>query len=350
MPARSLRRDPADLIRHGTAAIPLCSGGEAELRQDGARRRGAAGDDYRTPSTSSFTRVSTTTPELSEIFIDQLGLPSRAHRLDIGSGSHARADGPRDGAARAGRGRDPTRPRIRAGDVNSTLAAALVLAKLGVPYAHVESGLRSFDRSMPEEINRIVADEFADLLFAHSEDAVENLRREGIEPERIHLVGNTMIDTLCRLEPLLSRASCRRPARAPGGAIRAGHAASARRSSTAPLLDPGARAAPGGRRARAGRLSGASAHAGRIASPERYPDIRFLAPLGYLEFLSLEADAAAVLTDSGGVQEETTFLGVPCFTLRTVDRAARDDSRRDERDARPRSGTHPRDRRRARRP
>jgi hypothetical protein len=195
------------------------------------------------------------------------------------------------------------------GDVNSTLAAALVLVKLGVPYAHVESGLRSFDRTMPEEINRIVADEFAEHLFAHSEEAVENLRREGIGAERIHLVGNTMIDTLCRLEPHLSfispighargvrsRDLPRPRGRVPSSVCRA----AARWPSACPFF-------PVHPRTRA-----------RIVAPERYPDVRLLTPIGYLEFLSLEADAAAVLTDSGGVQEETTYLGVPCFTLRTV--------------------------------
>ena len=148
-----------------------------------------------------------------------------------------------------------------AGDVNSTLASALVLVKLGVPYGHVESGLRSFDRSMPEEINRIVADEFADLLFAHSDDAVENLRSEGIASERIHLVGNTMIDTLCRLEPRFRRL---RVAEQLGLQSRGFVLVTLHRPS---LVDGttssrGPRTAPGGRPARAGRLSGASTDAG----------------------------------------------------------------------------------------
>ena len=211
---------------------------------------------------------------------------------------------------------DPPDLAFVPGDVNSTLAAALVLVKLGVPYAHVESGLRSFDRSMPEEINRIVADEFADYLFAHSDDAVENLRREGIEPERIHLVGNTMIDTLCRLEPRFRGLQIADQLELQSTRVRARHPPSpvARGRDFFPVLEQLQTVAermpvvfPVHPRTRA-----------RIAAPERYPDVRFLAPLGYLEFLSLEADAAAVLTDSGGVQEETTFLGVPCFTLRAV--------------------------------
>jgi UDP-N-acetylglucosamine 2-epimerase (non-hydrolysing) len=212
---------------------------------------------------------------------------------------------------------DPPDLAFVSGDVNSTLAAALVFAKLEVPYAHVESGLRSFDRSMPEEINRIVADEFAEYLFAHSDDAVENLRREGIEDERIHLVGNTMIDTLCRLEPHfreLDQASrlelepgrfvlvtLHRPSLVDGELLHGVLEQLQVIAEHTPVVFP---VHPRTRE--------------RISAPGRYPDVRFVPPLGYLEFLSLEADAGAVLTDSGGVQEETTFLGVPCFTLRAV--------------------------------
>jgi UDP-N-acetylglucosamine 2-epimerase (non-hydrolysing) len=255
--------------------------------------------------------------ELSEILIDQLGLPEPAHRLDIGSGSHAEQTALAMQRLEPIVAADPPDLAFVPGDVNSTLAAALVLAKLGVPYAHVESGLRSFDRSMPEEINRIVADEFAELLFAHSDDAVANLRREGIEPERIHLVGNTMIDTLVRLEPLFRGldfagqlelrprefvlVTLHRPSLVDGALLEPVLEQLQRIAERIPVVFP---VHP---RTQA-----------RIPSPERYPDVRFLAPLGYLEFLSLEADAGAVLTDSGGVQEETTFLGVPCFTLRTA--------------------------------
>jgi UDP-N-acetylglucosamine 2-epimerase (non-hydrolysing) len=256
-------------------------------------------------------------PELSEIFIDQLGFPDPKYRLEVGSGSHA------EQTARTMERLEPVvldeRPDVAfvAGDVNSTLAAALVFAKLGVPYAHVESGLRSFDRSMPEEINRIVADEFADYLFAHSEDAVENLRREGIAPERIHFVGNTTIDTLYRLERRFRAlrfaaqleleprrfvvVTLHRPSLVDTELLDEVLAQLQRIAEQMPVVFP---VHP---RTRA-----------RIRTPERFPAVRFLEPMGYLEFLSLEADAASVLTDSGGVQEETTFLGVPCFTLRSV--------------------------------
>jgi UDP-N-acetylglucosamine 2-epimerase (non-hydrolysing) len=133
---------------------------------------------------------------MSQIFLEELGVPEPDHMLGVGSGSHAVQ------TARVMERIEPVllkeRPDlvIVPGDVNSTLAATLVAVKLGIPVAHLESGLRSFDRTMPEEINRIVADEFSDHLFLHSEEAIENLRAEGIADERMHFVGNTMIDSL----------------------------------------------------------------------------------------------------------------------------------------------------------
>ncbi len=253
--------------------------------------------------------------ELSQVFIDQLALPEPAHRLETGSGPHGEQTARVMERLERVVAADPPDIAFIAGDVNSTLAGALVLVKLGIPYGHVESGLRSFDRSMPEEINRIVADEFAEYLFCHSEDAVENLRREGIESGRIHLVGNTMIDTLCRLEPRFRKLSfaerlglgthefvlvtLHRPSLVDGPLLDEVLEQLQVLAERIPVLFP---LHPRTRQ--------------RIADPQRYPDIRFHDPVGYLEFLSLEADAAAVLTDSGGVQEETTYLGVPCFTLR----------------------------------
>src|ERR687898_2372385 len=137
---------------------------------------------------------------MSEIFVEELGVPEPDHTLGVGSGTHG------EQTARVIERLEPVLAEERPdlvlvpGDVNSTLAAALTAAKLRIPLGHVESGLRSFDRSMPEEINRMVADQLSDLLFLHSEDAAENLRREGIPDERMHFVGNTMIDTLVSLE------------------------------------------------------------------------------------------------------------------------------------------------------
>jgi UDP-N-acetylglucosamine 2-epimerase (non-hydrolysing) len=256
-------------------------------------------------------------PELSEIFIDQLDLPEPEYRLEVGPGSHAQQTARVMERLEAVVASDVPDLAFVAGDVNSTLAAALVFAKLGVAYGHVESGLRSFDRSMPEEINRIVADEFADYLFAHSDDGVRNLLGEGIDPGRIHLVGNTMIDTLCRLEPRFRQlrvaeqlglrprgfvlVTLHRPALVDGPLLPQVLEQLQALGERVPVVFP---VHPRTR--------------DRIAATERYPSIRFLPPVGYLEFLSLEADSSAVLTDSGGVQEETTFLGVPCFTLRAV--------------------------------
>jgi UDP-N-acetylglucosamine 2-epimerase (non-hydrolysing) len=252
---------------------------------------------------------------MSATFLEELGVPEPDHFLAAGSGTHAVQTA--RVMVRIERVLEHERPdlAIVPGDVNSTLAATLVAAKLQIPLAHVEAGLRSFDRSMPEEINRIVADEFARHLFAHSHEAVANLLAEGIEAERIHLVGNTMIDSLRVMEPRLRRlAACRRHGLAPAGYL----LVTLHRPSLVdgPLL--------AGVMDRLGVLARElpvlfPVHPRtrrRLEGVEVARGVRLTDPVGYLEFLSLEADAAAVLTDSGGVQEETTCLGVPCFTLR----------------------------------
>jgi len=254
-------------------------------------------------------------PQMSQVFLEELGLPEPDHMLGVGSGTHAVQ------TARVMERLEPVlleeKPDlvIVPGDVNSTLAAALVAVKLGIPLAHVESGLRSFDRTMPEEVNRIVADQFSDHCLIHSSEAAENLRAEGVPDDRVHFVGNTMIDTLVALRTrfeALNAAGTRglerggyllvtlhRPALVDGPLLGEAMARLGEVAEELPVLFP---VHP---RTRA-RLEGDPVH----------PRITLTDPLGYLEFLSLEADAAAVLTDSGGVQEETTFLGVPCFTLR----------------------------------
>ncbi len=252
---------------------------------------------------------------MSDVFIGQLGIPEPDHLLGVGSGTHAQQ------TARVMERLEPIleveRPDLVVvpGDVNSTLAASLVAAKLGIPTAHLEAGLRSFDRTMPEEINRIVADEFAELLLAHSDEALVNLAREGIASSRVHLVGNTMIDTLVacetRFRAMETAASLglepggyvlvtlHRPALVDGPLLQTAMDALDDLTHSVPVVFP---VHP---RTRA-----------RLAMDGTGHRVRLLEPLGYLEFLSLEADAGAVLTDSGGVQEETSFLGVPCFTLR----------------------------------
>ena len=252
---------------------------------------------------------------MSAVFREELGMPLPEHVLRVGSGSHAVQ------TARVMERIEPViedeRPDlvIVPGDVNSTLAVALVGVKLGVPLAHLEAGLRSFDRTMPEEINRIVADEFSDHLFIHSAEAEANLLAEGIAAARIHFVGNTMIDSLVAMEERfrgLQTATAlglrrgeyllvtlHRPALVDGSLLPGVMRELSAIARELPVVFP---VHPRTRK--------------MIDSSSVSPGVMLLDPIGYLEFLSLEADAAAVLTDSGGVQEETTYLGVPCFTLR----------------------------------
>ncbi|HAH05637.1 MAG TPA: UDP-N-acetylglucosamine 2-epimerase (non-hydrolyzing) [Elusimicrobia bacterium] len=250
---------------------------------------------------------------LSDVQFRQLGLPRPDENLEVGSGSHAQQT-----ALILGRLEPVVLARrpdwvVVYGDVNSTVAAALLCSKLGVKVAHVEAGLRSFDRSMPEEINRLLTDQVADLLFTPSVDADANLACEGVAASKIRRVGNVMIDTLVRLLP-----KARRP-RIPGLAERCipvtlhrpsnvDDPASLRRVVRA--LERIARRAqvvfPVHPRTRA-RMKAAGIKASGLLLTE---------PLGYLEFLYLQKHALAVITDSGGIQEETTFLGVPCLTVR----------------------------------
>ena len=254
--------------------------------------------------------------EMSDLFLDQLGMPEPDHRLGVGSGTHAEQTARVMEALERIVAAEPPDLAFVPGDVNSTLGAALVFAKLGIPYAHIESGLRSFDRSMPEEINRIVADEFAALLFAHSDEAIANLDAEGIDPTRVHLIGNTMIDSLVLFEP---RFRTLQTARGLGLEPRGYLLVTLHRPS---LVDgEGLAVVLQHLEAVAGELPVVfpmHPRTERRVEAARYPRLRFTPPLGYLEFLSLESEAAAVLTDSGGVQEETTYLGVPCFTLRST--------------------------------
>jgi UDP-N-acetylglucosamine 2-epimerase (non-hydrolysing) len=257
-------------------------------------------------------------PLLSERLFKELRLPDPDHHLGIGSGSQA------EQTAAAMTQLEPLFETLRPdlvlvyGDVNSTLAAALVAAKGGWRLGHVEAGLRSGDRTMPEEVNRLVTDRLADLHFAPSADAVEHLRGEGAPAERIHAVGNVMIDTLVALLPKVARA--RVPARF--GVEGMPYIVStlhrpANVDHTAGLLTLldtlGTLAAdlpvifPMHPRTRA-RVEALGWRGGE--------GLRLLPPLGYIEMLGLVRDAAVVITDSGGVQEETSFLGVPCLTVR----------------------------------
>lgn len=252
---------------------------------------------------------------MSEVFVEELGVPEPDHMLGVGSGSHAVQ------TARVMERIEPVlleeRPDlvIVPGDVNSTLAATLVAVKLGMTVAHLEAGLRSFDRAMPEEINRIVADRFSEILFLHSDEAIKNLRAEGTPEEHMHFVGNTMIDSLVAMEPRFRTlkaslgfglepgayvlVTLHRPALVDGPLLGRVMHQLGEIAREVPVLFP---------------VHPRTRH--MLEDCDVRPGVQLVDPVGYLDFLSLEADSAAVLTDSGGVQEETTYLGVPCFTLR----------------------------------
>lgn len=252
---------------------------------------------------------------MSDVLLDELGVPSPDYMLGVGSGSHAVQ------TARVMQRIEPVLDRERPdlvlvpGDVNSTLAAALVAVKLHIAVAHVEAGLRSFDRTMPEEINRIVADQCAEHLFVHSDEALDNLAAEGIAAARTHFVGNTMIDSLVAME---DRFRALRAAATYGLAPQDFVLVTLHRPSLVDgplLIDVLDRLEELGRQLPV-IFPAHPRTAKMLQSAGHRPHVRLIEPLGYLEFLSLEADALAVLTDSGGVQEETTYLGVRCFTLR----------------------------------
>lgn len=258
---------------------------------------------------------------MSEIFFFELGLPRPDVNLEVGSGSHAVQ------TAQVMLRFEETvladRPDMVLvyGDVNSTVAATLVCAKLGIKVGHVEAGLRSFDRTMPEEINRLLTDQVADLLFTPSVDGDANLLREGIAAEKIHLVGNVMIDTLVRLLPRAEAGWPELQRRLPPLAGDYGLVTLHRPSNVdePAMLRPLMAALnelshaidlvfPIHPRTRA-RL----ASLGLTGQNER---LHMSEPLGYLDFLALQRHATLVITDSGGIQEETTYLGVPCLTVR----------------------------------
>jgi UDP-N-acetylglucosamine 2-epimerase (non-hydrolysing) len=255
--------------------------------------------------------------QMSRVFLEELGVGEPDYMLDVGSGSHALQ------VARVLERLEPVLERERPdvllvpGDVNSTLAAALCASRGGIALGHVEAGLRSFDRTMPEEVNRVVADQLSDFLFTHSPEALDNLVREGCAEERVHFVGNTMIDTLIAMRGAIDGVEAparhglepgsyllvtlHRPALVDGPLLAEALDRLADVAASVPVVFP---VHPRTRK-RIGELGW---------SPPS--SVRLLEPLGYLEFLGLVAGAAGVLTDSGGIQEETTYLGVPCFTLR----------------------------------
>ena len=272
---------------------------------------------------------------MSDLFFHELGIPEPDVNLGVGSASHAVQ------TAEIMRAFEPVvlaeKPDavLVVGDVNSTIACGLVAVKLGVKLIHVEAGLRSFDRTMPEEINRLLTDAISDLLFCSEQSGVENLRREGVPEEKIHMVGNVMIDTLLKNREKAERST-----------ILDDLGVNDRPYAVVTLHRPSNVDDP----AMLGRIMGALEEIGRempVIFPvhprtramlekwrENYGDtipnsaefgscphnssvsLQLIEPLGYLDFLKLMAHARVVLTDSGGIQEETTILGTPCLTLR----------------------------------
>jgi UDP-N-acetylglucosamine 2-epimerase (non-hydrolysing) len=259
---------------------------------------------------------------MSSLFFTELGMPAPDVFLGVGSGSHAAQTARVMLAFEESLTLTTPDVVLVVGDVNSTLACALVAAKRGITVAHVEAGLRSGDRSMPEEINRILTDQLSDLLFTTERSAGANLTAEGIPAERVHFVGNVMIDTLLRNrsraaeQDTLSRlrlqergyALCtlHRPSNvdtlaAAANTMRALQVLAERLPVVLPLHP---------------RTRGKLEEFGYLAQLQALPQVTLAEPQGYLDFLALMDNARLVVTDSGGVQEETTALGVPCLTFR----------------------------------
>ncbi|WP_127500654.1 non-hydrolyzing UDP-N-acetylglucosamine 2-epimerase [Actinoplanes solisilvae] len=253
---------------------------------------------------------------MNDVFFADLGLRPPDRHLGTGSGTHA------EQTARVMTAFEPLVEELSpdavvvVGDVTSTLACALVAAKAGVVVAHVEAGLRSRDWSMPEEVNRLVTDRLSDLLFAPSPDGVDNLRAEGYHDDQIHLAGNVMIDTLfANLDRALASDVLHRHGLTPGGY------ALATLHRPANVDDPAVLAGLLRAFGEVARelpvvLPVHPRTAVRLESAGVPEGLRLVPPAGYLDFIALQASARLVLTDSGGIQEETTALGVPCLTTR----------------------------------
>lgn len=253
---------------------------------------------------------------MSDVFFQQLSIPNPDVNLGVGSGAHGKQTAEiMIGFENLVQGRRPDLVLVY-GDVNSTVAAALVCAKLGIKIGHVEAGLRSFDRTMPEEVNRLVTDQLSDMLFTPSDDGDKNLEREGIAKEKVFLVGNVMIDTLVRLLPSARAVSLddlpakyvlvtlHRPSNVDDAeSLRKLLETLAAISQQVPVVFP----VHPRTRQRIKDLSMNLPTGDRLVLSEPRP---------YIEFLALQNRATAVATDSGGIQEETTFLGVPCITIR----------------------------------
>src|SRR6266403_1027960 len=260
--------------------------------------------------------------KMSRLFFEELHIPRPDIDLGVGSGSHAVQ------TAEVMKRFEPVlrdqRPDavVVVGDVNSTIACALTAVKLGVPVAHVEAGLRSFDRTMPEEINRILTDALADYLFVTEEDAIEHLLKEGRPRSSIFMVGNVMIDSLRHFLPIAQQTAI-------GDELALKNGAGWRRFGVLTLHRPSNVDSTEKLSQLLGAIDAVAAEMPVIfpvhprtqqrltqSGIQHHPQLRLIPPVGYLDFLCLLSEAKLVLTDSGGIQEETTALGVPCLTLR----------------------------------
>ena len=249
---------------------------------------------------------------MSDVFFRDLGIPVPDVHLGVGSGTHAEQTARVMVEFEKVCIREKPHVVVVVGDVNSTMACTIVAAKLLIPVAHVEAGLRSFDRAMPEEVNRLVTDTLADILFTTSRDADENLKREGVSPQKIHFVGNVMIDTLLKHRQKAAElkvvkpekyalVTLHRPSNVDDPQVLSTILQALEEiSKSMPVIFP--------------------IHPRTAKRVEEFglsmQGIRTMPPQGYLEFLNLMSTATIVLTDSGGLQEETTTLGIPCLTLR----------------------------------
>jgi UDP-N-acetylglucosamine 2-epimerase (non-hydrolysing) len=258
--------------------------------------------------------------QMDSIFFEQLELPAARYNLDVGSASHAEQTGKIMAGVETVLIDERTEVVLVQGDTNTVLAGALAASKLHIKVGHVEAGLRSYDRSMPEEINRVVADHISDYLFAPTENSRENLRKEGIAEEKIHVTGNTIVDSVYQNLEIAKR--------------KVNVLADLGLKSKEYFLVTAHRQENVDSRERLGEiLKGLELVSREFSLPVVFPvhprtrkmaaefgfefdSIRAIEPLGFLEFLQLEANARMALTDSGGVQEETCILGVPCVTLR----------------------------------
>jgi UDP-N-acetylglucosamine 2-epimerase (non-hydrolysing) len=260
--------------------------------------------------------------KLSDIFFRQMGIPAPHVNLEVGSGSHAAQ------TAEVLKRIEPVLVErqpdvvVVVGDVNSTIAVALAASKLRIPVAHVEAGLRSFDRSMPEEINRVLTDAIADYLFVTEEDAIDHLLKEGRPRESIYFVGNVMIDSLRHFLPIAEKSAI-------GDELQLKNGPGWKRFAVLTLHRPSNVDSTDKLGELLNAIDQIAAEVPVIfpvhprtqnhlqqAGIRHHPALRLIPPVGYLDFLCLLSKASIVLTDSGGIQEETTALGVPCLTLR----------------------------------